>query len=255
MEGASARHKTGRCGQKVNCPRGGRGRPWGGGLYAKGTPVSTYHGVGATLVVARGGHKGRPYRVAEAQADGLGGKLRQRGKKGCPGGGGPYAGEPSASGDEPRPYVPAPSLGFLPYRPVRRGRYGVSPRRRKATGRTTWGDSKDGARRPLFGRFGDRCREGGNRNPLPGRLFRPFLAVQKGRRRHNKKAVVKKGNMEGASARHKTGRCGQKVIALEGKRGRPTQLAAQVLHGLAFDAGDLGDSQHLGGPILGHTPK
>ena len=28
--------------------------PWGVGPYARGTPASTYHGVGATLVVARG---------------------------------------------------------------------------------------------------------------------------------------------------------------------------------------------------------
>ena len=139
-----------------------------------------------------------------------------------------------------RSYVPAPSSGFLPYRPVRRGRYGVSPRRRCAIGRTTWGRfQRWGPEGPLFGRFkGDGCREGGkSKSPLPGWLFRPFLATQKGaRRRHDKNPGVKKGNMEGASARNKAGRCGHRPLrggALRwpwrspagGHKGRPYRAA------------------------------
>ena len=43
---------------------------------------------------------------------------------------------------------------------------------------------------------GDGCREGGkSKSPLPGWLFRPFLATQKGaRRRHDKKTDTKKGS-------------------------------------------------------------
>ena len=37
-----------------------------------------------------GGHKGRPYRVAEAQADGLG-QITSKGQERPPWGGGPYA--------------------------------------------------------------------------------------------------------------------------------------------------------------------
>ncbi|EHM42290.1 hypothetical protein HMPREF0372_03184, partial [Flavonifractor plautii ATCC 29863] len=50
---------------------------------------------------------------------------------------------------------------------------------------------------PLLGRFkGDGRWEGGkSKSPLPNRLFRPFLAAQKGaRRRLDKKAGVKKGS-------------------------------------------------------------
>ena len=51
MEGAPARHKAGRCGQKVNCPRGAREAALGR-RPLRNRPVTTYHGVGATLVVA-----------------------------------------------------------------------------------------------------------------------------------------------------------------------------------------------------------
>ena len=126
-----------------------------------------------------------------------------------------------------RSYVPAPSSGFHPYRPVRRGRYGVSPRRRCAIGRTTWGRfQRWGPEGPLFGRFkGDGCREGGkSKSPLPGWLFRPFLATQKGaRRRHDKKTDTKKVPMEGVSARNKAGRCGHRPLRSRpgGHKGRP----------------------------------
>ena len=177
-----------------------------------------------------GGHKGRPYKCAEwkvwqrktGQCPAPTGACRRRPLVGADVGIGPYTGEPSAGGGQARPYVQAPSSGFLPYRPVRRGRYGVSPRRRCAIGRTTWGRfQRWGPGGPLFGRFkGDGCREGGkSKSPLPGRLFRPFLSAQKGaRRRHDKETGVKKGNMEGAPAWHKAGRCGQKVNCPRGAR-------------------------------------
>ncbi len=140
-----------------------------------------------------------------------------------------------------RSYVPAPSSGFLPYRPVRRGRYRVippprggggarpppPPPRRCAIGRTTWGRfQRWGPEGPLFGRFkGDGCREGGkSKSPLPGWLFRPFLATQKGaRRRHDKKTDTKKVPMEGVSARNKAGRCGHRPLRSRpgGHKGRP----------------------------------
>ena len=78
---------------------------------------------------------------------------------------------------------------------------------------------------------------GKSKSPLPGWLFRPFLATQKGaRRRHDKKTGVKKGNMEGASARNKAGRCGHRPLrggALRwpwrspagGHKGRPYRAA------------------------------
>ena len=53
------------------------------------------------------------------------------------------------------------------YKPVRRGRYGVSPRRRKAADRAApGGTSNRGAVAPLIGRFkGDGGREGGKSKP------------------------------------------------------------------------------------------
>ena len=51
VEGAPAWHKAGRCGQKVNCPRGAREAALGR-RPLRNRPVTTYHGVGATLVVA-----------------------------------------------------------------------------------------------------------------------------------------------------------------------------------------------------------
>ena len=182
-----------------------------------------------------GGHKGRPYKCAEwkvwqrktGRCPALTGACRRRPLVGADVGIGPYTGEPSAGGGQARPYVQAPSSGFLPYRPVRRGRYGVSPRRRCAIGRTTWGRfQRWGPGGPLFGRFkGDGCREGGkSKSPLPGWLFRPFLATQKGaRRRHDKKTDTKKVPMEGVSARNKAGRCGHRPLRSRpgGHKGRP----------------------------------
>ena len=122
-----------------------------------------------------GGHKGRPYKCAEwkvwqrktGRCPALTGACRRRPLVGADVGIGPYTGEPSAGGGQARPYVQAPSSGFLPYRPVRRGRYGVSPRRRCAIGRTTWGRfQRWGPGGPLFGRFkGDGHREGGKSKP------------------------------------------------------------------------------------------
>ena len=93
------------------------------------------------------------------------------------------------------------------------------------------GTSNRGAVAPLIGRFkGDGCREGGkSKSPLPGWLFRPFLAAQKGaRRRHDKKADTKMVSMEGAPARHKAGRCGQKVNCPRGAR--EAALGRRPLH-------------------------
>ena len=80
---------------------------------------------------------------------------------------------PPAGGDKPRPDVPAPPHTSKGWI-VKAGEIGIP--------RLNW-------------------------------LFRPFLATQKGAcRRLNKKTGVKKGNMEGASARHKTGRCGHRPL-------------------------------------------
>ena len=58
--------------------------------------------------------------------------------------------------------------------PVRRGRYEVRPRRRKAGRRAAWGRFQRGgtAVLPLWSFQGVGCRGGGNRNPPP----RPFLS-------------------------------------------------------------------------------
>ena len=129
---------------------------------------------------------------------------------------------------------PAPT--FQPPR-IQAGAAGAlrsKPRRRKAADRASGGTSNRG-RSPLIGRFkGMGAGKGGNRNRGVKQTCQwhvctanPAAALPRGgnhrgaRRRHNKKAVVKKGNMEGASARHKTGRCGQKVVPRRGKRGRP----------------------------------
>ena len=52
----------------------------------------------------------------------------------------------------------------------------------------------------------------------PQWLCRGEGTITGARRRHDKKTGVKKGNMEGASAWNKVGRCGQKVNCPEGAR-------------------------------------
>ena len=70
---------------------------------------------------------------------------------------------PPAGGDKPHPCIPGP---LFPYRPERRRRYGVSPRRRKATDRTTWGKFQEGgiAIPPSWPFQGVDCLGGGNRD-------------------------------------------------------------------------------------------
>ena len=65
------------------------------------------------------------------------------------------------------PSVGAALVAARAYKPVRRGRYGVSPRRRKAADRAApGGTSNRGAVAPLIGRFkGDGGREGGKSKP------------------------------------------------------------------------------------------
>ncbi len=143
----------------------------------------------------------------------------------------PCAGEILSGRGQAPPYVPAPFPGFLTYRPVRRGRYSVSPRRRESASRTARGSSKKGESQfPLLGRFkGWIVKAGEIGIPRLNRLFRPFLAAQKGaRRRHDKKADTKMVSMEGAPARHKAGRCGQKVNCPEGQE-RPPWASAPTL--------------------------
>ncbi len=118
---------------------------------------------------------------------------------------------PCVSAPSPRPPTQAGAAGALQRKPPPPG----------TIGRTTWGRfQRWGPGGPLFGRFkGMGAGKGKSKSPLPGRLFRPFLSAQKGaRRRHDKETGVKKGNMEGASAWNKTGRCGQKVNCPRGAR-------------------------------------
>ena len=86
----------------------------------------------------------------------------------------------------------------MPAHPERRGRYNVSPRRRKAASRTARGKLQEGgiAIPPSWSfQGGWALGRGKIEIPLPNRLFRPFLAAQKGaRRRLDKKAGVKKGS-------------------------------------------------------------
>ena len=80
VEGAPAWHKAGRCGQKVNCPRGAREAALGR-RPLRNRPVTTYHGVGATLVVApRAAIKAAPTGVGRWTVN-----VPMGGKRGCPG--------------------------------------------------------------------------------------------------------------------------------------------------------------------------
>ena len=126
--------------------------------------------------------------------------------------------------------------------------------RRKRGERRVGGNSKKGESQfPLLGRFkGDGRWEGGkSKFPLPNRLFRPFLAAQKGaRRRHDKKADTKMVSMEGAPARHKAGRCGQKVNCPRGAR--EAALGRRPLPGGGgFRGRRLGRKKALSSPSTG----
>ena len=120
---------------------------------------------------------------------------------------------PPAGGDKPHPCIPGP---LFPYRPERRRRYGVSPRRRKATDRTTWGKFQEGgiAIPPsCFKGWIVKAGEIGTAAALPrgGNHHRgPPEAGQENR--------YKKVHMEDAPARHNAGRCGQKVNCPRGAR-------------------------------------
>ena len=89
-----------------------------------------------------------------------------------------------------------PGKEGMPARPERRGRYNVSPRRPGAASRTARGKLQGGiAIAPSWSFQGMGVGKGEIEIPLPNRLFRPFLAAQKGaRRRLDKKAGVKKGS-------------------------------------------------------------
>ena len=82
------------------------------------------------------------------------------------------------------------------------------------------GTSNRGAAAPLIGRFkGWGVGAGEIGIPRPDPSFPPLSSARKrGRRRHDKKADTKMVSMEGAPARHKAGRCGQRVNCPRGAR-------------------------------------
>ena len=141
----------------------------------------------------------------------------------------------------------------MPARPERRGRYNVSPRRRKAASRTARGKLQEGGiaippswsfqggwalglgkieippSQPALGGFclcGGGCclRPQQTPPPPPTGSFAPFWPLRKGPAGGlTRKQVSKRVPMEGAPARHKAGRCRQKVNCLrEAKEAAPT---------------------------------
>ena len=76
------------------------------------------------------------------------------------------------------------------------------------------GTSNRGAAAPLIGRFkGWGVGAGEIRIPRPDPSFPPLSSARKrGRRRHDKKADIKRGSMEGAPTRCRGGRCGHRRL-------------------------------------------
>ena len=96
---------------------------------------------------------------------------------------------PPAGGDKPHPCIPGP---LFPYRPERRRRYGVSPRRRKIIGRTARGKFQEGgiAIPPFLAvSRGGLLRLG---KSGPQRLCREEGTITGARRRQDKKTDTKK---------------------------------------------------------------
>ena len=115
----------------------------------------------------------------------------------------------------------------MPARPERRGRYNVSPRRRKAASRTARGNSKKGNRNSPSWSFQGGWALGRGKIEIPP--SQPVLSPLSGRSERGppealtRKQVSKRVPMEGAPARHKAGRCRQKVNCLrEAKEAAPT---------------------------------
>ena len=111
------------------------------------------------------------------------------------------------------------------------------------------GTSNRGAAAPLIGRFKG-WGVGGKSNPRPDPS--PRSARKRGRRRHDKKADIKRGSMEGAPTRCRAGRCGHRRLrkadggdklcrgGLYGRprattRVAPTRRGAAVLYDLPYN--------------------
>ena len=139
-------------------------------------------------------------------------------------------GNPSGRGQAP-PLRSSAVPRFLTYRPVRRGRYSVSPRRRESASRKPGGSSKKGESQfPLLGRFkGWIVKAGEIGIPALTGFFAPFWPLRRGPAGGmTRKQIQKMVSMEGAPARHKAGRCGQKVNCPRGAR--EAALGRRPLH-------------------------
>ena len=99
-------------------------------------------------------------------------------------------------------------------------RCNAPPLRRAGIPSLPGGTSNRGAAAPLIGRFkGWGVGAGEIGIPRPDPSFPPLSSARKrGRRRHDKKADIKRGSMEGAPTRCRAGRCGQEVNCPGGAR-------------------------------------